>query len=317
MSLPVAYCVQTDSVIDIVRAHDHYFSQDVPREDLTFHCPDELCRNRQTSPPVITGVNYNKIPKIDKFVQKPHFRLRDPERHRAGCPWVEVKEAIDAFDDESGPKRFSNLKRSDLIDVFSPPAEGEELTNLRIDAAQVKAISGLPSRQARIEAYKAYLRENPNRSSRLQEVAACFENMTEDERKRTMLIIEGVGEKTYRQQFTSAEYCNPNTRKRIYYGFASVSEEQDGFILRFRRTAQQSDGSSASVNVVVSRTLLHGFRGKGLILATLLAAQEIGGFSLSCYAFGEIERIDTEAEPRIFIQLDSLHSLSVMLRAQG
>lgn len=314
MSLPVAYCRQTDSVIDIIRAHDYYFSQEEPRQDLDFFCPDEQCREEKR--PRITGVNYDKVPKLHAFVQRAHFRLTHPEKHRDGCPWVDVKEAIDEYDSEQWPGRLSNLKRSQLIDVFDPALEGRD--NPRIDAAQVQAASALPTRRARIEAYKAYLRENPNRTSRLQEVAFCFEKMTSEECSRTPLVIAGIGEKTYRQHFTAAKYCSPkNTTPRIYYGYASVYEWSDRFNLRFRQTAQQDDGKIATVNVVVQKDMLDRFRGKGVILATFLAAKEIGGHCLSCHAFGNVERTDPEGKARVDIRIQSLHSLSVMLTEQG
>jgi hypothetical protein len=310
LSLPTAYCQQLDSVIDIVRAHDYYYSQKQPRPDLDFFCPDQQCR--EESWPRITGVNYNKLPKIDAMVQRAHFRLTHPEKHRAGCPWVEVKEAIEEFDGKAGTDRLSNLKRSQLINLFDPADDGNP--EPRIDAAQVQAVSALPTRRARIEAYKAYLRENPNRTSRLQEVAFCFERMTPDERSKTDLTITGVGKKTYRQHFTAAKYCSPtNPTPRIYYGYASVYEWPDYFNLRFRQSAKQDDGQTALVNVRIQKDLLERFRGKGVVLATLLTAKETGGNPLSCHAFGNVVRTDPQGKARIDIQIRNLHSLSVML----
>ena len=313
MSLPAAYCRQLDEVIDIVRAHDYYFSQEEPYQDLDFLCPDEQCRN--TEPQLIVGINYNKLPKIDKIVQKPHFRLIHPEKHRNDCPWVEVKEAIDELDAEPGLNRFSNLKRSDVIDVFDPSNGDVERENPRIDAALVRAVSLLGTRVARINAYKAYLRDNPNRTSRLQEVVSCFKKMTPDELDRTTLYIDGVGEKTYRQHFKAAQYCSPSINGNyIYYGTVTIEHSPDGFTLTFYQTAQQKDGQAAAVSVCISNHMLDNFRGNGVVLATFLAAQEIGGNVLFCCAFGAVERTDQDNNTQLNIQIQSLHSLSVMLR---
>lgn len=313
MSLPAAYCHQLDDVIDISRAHTFYFSQSEPRNDLVFSCPDEKCRNE--SPQIVLGVNYNKIPEIDKMVQKAHFRLINQKKHIDGCPWVEIKEAIDELDEEPGVKKFSNLKRSQLIDVFDPLDNNNEPDNPRIDAAQIKAISTLTTSRARIERYKEFLRNNPNCTSRLQEVASCFERMNPDELSIAKLKIQGVGEKTYRQFFTSVKFCAPATAcKRIYYGYASVCELREGFNLLYRQESLQSDGKSATVNIFLSHEIINRFRGKGVILATLLAAKELGGNVIFCHAFGTIDRSDLGGESRLDIKLRSLHSLSLMLK---
>lgn len=313
MSLPSAYCSQLDEVIDISRAHTFYFSQEEPRRDLVFLCPDEKCRNE--SPQIVLGVNYNKIPQIDQMVQKAHFRLINSKNHIDECPWVEIKKAIDELDEETEPKKFSNLKRSQLIDIFKPSDNHNEPGNPRIDAAQIKAISTLTTSRVRIDRYKEYLRNNPNCTSRLQEVASCFERMTPDELSITKLKIQGIGEKTYRQFFTSVKFCAPSTTcKKIYYGYASVCESHEGFNLLYRQESLQSDSQSATVNIFLPYEMIDKFRGKGVVLATLLAAKELGGNVIFCHAFGTVDRSDSDGEPRLDINLQSLHSLSLMLK---
>lgn len=313
MSLPVAFCIQVDDVIDIVRAHHYYYSQKEPRPELGFLCPDEDCR--KLYPQTVQGVNYNKLPK--ECVQKSHFRLIKPERHRTGCPWIEITTALDELDAEA-PERFSNLKASEVIDVFDPACTTDEEEDFRIDAAQVEAISALATRRARIDAYKAYLKDNPNRTSRLTEVASCFRFMTPEELKRTQLKIEGVGEKNYRQFFTSAEFCTVSSNAtRIYYGTVGVAQCHEGFKLTFYKLASLCDGRMSSVNVLVSNEMLNRHRGKAVVLALLKAGIEIGRNALFCSAFGHVECIEGAGKPELFVQIGSLHSLALMFKESG
>jgi len=78
----------------------------------------------------------------------------------------------------------------------------------RIDVSKIAAIGRLPTKGARIEAYKAYLNDNPNRTSRLHEVVHCYEALTPKEREVKELKIGNLPVRTYAKYFAIAQYVH-------------------------------------------------------------------------------------------------------------
>jgi hypothetical protein len=322
MSLPYAYCTQYGGLIDIFQAHYFYFSQPKPRDDLDFLCPTESCRTLER-PARITGVNYKKIPGIDKFSQRLHYKIIPEYIHGDDCHWKEIIITIDKLDGEldSEPDtaRLTNLKRSEVIDVFNPIAVDEDNIEMtRIDVSKIAAIGGLPTKSARIEAYKAYLKDNPNRTSRLHEVVHCYEALTPEEREVRELKIGNLLERTYAKYFAIAQYCSPCAYyPRIYFGLANVRKYHSGYSVRFQYSARQDDDIHCSVTVFIPNEMFDNFKGKCALLATLEAAREKTGNVLFCYAFGRIERAFHNDKHLIDIRIDSLHSLTLTLTDQA
>lgn len=310
MSLPAAYCVQVDDVINIDQAHNYYFAQPEPRADLTFLCPDERCREIQRQ--VVTGVNYNKV----EFVQEPHFRLTNPENHLPECPWVDVANAVDEIDIECpAGRRLGKLKRSEIIDLFDPFYLDEDIP--RIDLDHIEKVAILPTRRARIDAYKTYLLNTPNSTSVLDRVANCFKAMSESELKQTSLSIAGLGESTYRRYFTSAEFCRPSVcAEKIYYGPAKVIQNDGGFALTFSKSSKLKNDDNVAivaVNLFVPNEMYEHYRRGGAVLATLLTASELDGYPIFCCAFGPVSVADTNGIQQLNIGIQNLNSLSIKL----
>lgn len=310
MSLPVAYCTEADEVMNIVRASEYYFSQPKPLKRLSFLCPDEQCR--RATGQVVSGVNYDNLPNVDNLIKSksPHYRLIKPTNHLQECPWIDVTEAIDEFDAECpAEKQIKNLKRSELIDVFNPLIN-EDVP--RINIAYIENIARLPTKHARIDAYKRYLQDTPNVTSLLQRVADCFKAIDKEELPLATLNIEGVGVGTYRNYFTSAEFCRQSVNARkIYYGPVKVSQRDDGFTLTFSKTSTFDNGFVVPVNVFVSNDIIAVYRGRGVILATLLAAKEMNGYPIFCCAFGAVSLVQVDDEPQLNIDIANLNFLSL------
>lgn len=314
MSLPYAFCVELGRVIDIVEAHEVYFSKlESKRERLTFQCPDAKCR--EAAQPVITGVNYDKLPGKDKFVQKPHFRLTKDSPHAAGCPWCELVAAIDELEGDATSPKVANLKRTELITVFKPLAEAEG-PNAGDDFGALRTILATPDPSERRTRLHGFLNGSLNKTSRLHEAARCFEAMSDEERKTTPFRIGDMKVRTYRDYFAPARFCsNEHYWNRIYFGPANVKQYPSGYSIRFESKSRLQDGTFCTVSVFVPKEHLDSFRGKVLLRAAFDDAVDMGKGAIYCYAFGDVTRAAKDGTPtnRIDIRLASLHSLAVKL----
>ena len=314
MSLPYAFCVELGRVIDIVEAHEVYFSKpEGERERLTFQCPDAKCR--EAAHAGITGVNYDKLPGKDKFVQKPHFRLAKDSPHADGCPWCELVAVSDELEGDTTSPKVANLKRTELITVFKPLPE-TDTPNTDDDFGALRTILGIPDQTERRTRLRGFLRGNLNKTSRLHEVARCFEVMSDDERKVTPFRIGDMETRTYRSYFAPAKYCsNEHFWNRIYFGRANVMRYSSGYSIRFESRSKLKDGTLCTVSVFVSKEQINGFRGKVLLRAALDDAVDMGKGAIYCYAFGDVTRAFKDGTPtnRIDIRLANLHSLAIKL----
>jgi hypothetical protein len=313
MSIPEAYCVEVDAVIDIEEAQRIWAAGDRQGDGLTFLCPDERCR--AATRPRIVGVNYTKRLGIDSFVQRPHFKFsQDP--HIEGCPWIDHRAVLDELDRDPKLPRIRGLKRSELITAFDPranadaPGVGE--------AEDLARIVTLPDRAARRKALREHLRQNFARSSILAKVVRCFEAMSRDEMERIPLTLAGR-RSTYRRCFTSVQFCAASEQpNRIYYGWARVRRLRTGYGIQFAKRPTVGEGARAQVWVFVPDESLnaHGF---GMMSATLMEASRHDGPSIRCYAFGAVMLHPQQdgREARMEVRPATLHSLAVTLTDDG
>lgn len=174
MSLPRAFCIQTNNIVDIAAARQIYFSKPEPRQDLDFLCASAVCRNGSIKP-IVLGVNYNKIPGVDQYVQQPHFRTKPKHQHHQDCPYVEYQTAVKEYDQENQlSPAISGIKKSSLVEIFAPVAVTE---NDDVDTVDIEILEGtkqIKDKKRRIEAIKDLLKKIPNRTRRLHEAAQCF-----------------------------------------------------------------------------------------------------------------------------------------------
>ena len=308
MSLPVAYCVQLNALVDIAEAMDFYFSQEPPRQDLRFLCPDSICRDELGSP--IIAVNYKKVPGLDVFVQRPHFKIDGHYAHHADCPWSEIAMAIEQADARVSGKPHG-------FKQFNPANSDGESGDWQIPDDAVKRIKKLPGKADRVNAYKEYFVQIQRSTSRLCNVVKIYKDMNANERKTTPFRIGTYPVKTYFNYFLPARYCSPvEFYPKIYHGTANVKKWKSGYSIRFKEKTKQPDGVWCSASVFLSSARLDAFTGRAFLLATLEAAAEIGGDAMECYVFGSAER-SPEHHGCLDIHLESLHSIVLMLIDQG
>lgn len=320
MSLPKAYCKEAGRVVDIFEAHDLYFAQKEPRKRFDFRCPDDDCRNAMN--PVVIGVNYDKNPDENEFVQRPHFRLKKGTVHSDDCPWAEIVAAMEELDDEDGCGHLTHLKKSEIVNVFKPLADGEdgEPSAADIDAGFLARLRSIKDRRDRINALKEHLRGALNSTSRLHEVVRCFMAMSDDERRAQNLTIPPYGPKSYRGWFRFAKYCRKSDVPLIYYGGANVKKYHSGYSLKFWVKAEQQDGTTCSVYAFISNDRIENFRGGKMLAEIFEGAIEIQEqnrhrYPVDLFVFGTPER--SEDGKRLDIAFDSLHSVVVMPTDRG
>jgi len=316
MSIPVAYCVELGMVVNIFEAREHYFSQpESERKRLTFRCADDTCREQ--SKPMMVGVNYDKL--SEKYVQRPHFKARATHLHSPSCPWVEYKILEEELEQSGLSPRLSNLKQTEVIGIFKPVTENEPKTaeEKPVDWAEIRAIKKIANTREKLTAFKAFIRQTVNKTWYLQEVCACFEALTEEERKVVSLKIDDLQARTYHAYFSKYYYCLPDAfYPRIYHGKANVREWRSGYSIRFDRRIKASDGVNCTVSIFIQKSKLEHFRGKNQLRQILDTAAQKGYGAVYCYVFGQVIRFhDEEGNPdnKIDVRLDSLHSLVVKL----
>lgn len=317
MSLPRAYCVQAGTVVDITTARQIYFSQPEPRSKFDFHCASELCRNGNHNP-IILGINYYKNPGIEKFVQQPHFRTKPGESHDENCPFVEYQKAVDELDQEFPLNpAIRGIKRSGLVEVFSPIAE-PQLEDIDMVATEIlDGIKHIKDRRHRIDAIKDILKKIPNRTRRLHEAARCFIAMTLEQRKIYPFQIEGCERGTYAQFFKLAAYCNVNRKNPcIYYGKVNViywPVKNPFYTLRFYKSAKDNNGIERTVTIKVSEELLRKSRDCAFYETILSTVAGMAGHIVLCFVYGIAALAEKTPDQHIDITIDHLHNLDISL----
>jgi len=240
MNIEKVYCEEMEEIVDIYHARNFYFSQKV-RKELTFLCSDEKCRKARTK---ITGVNYRKlIEEGDKFV-RPHFRKHSD--HIPDCEWVERDEAIRELKEEADNSidqivvsvgRSKTPKSTDVIDVFEPYLPGGAGQSETIPQEIESQIKNLKNHDARVEAYKNYFRNNPSRTSILENIVGCYDAMDYEARTSTTLLIrtsQGKRELSYADAVRHIRNYTPGLDEEvIWFGGAKVLDMGNGYWLSF------------------------------------------------------------------------------------
>jgi len=316
MSVPVAYCEEMGCVVNIFEAREHYFAQPKSeRERLNFFCADDACR--EAAKPMMVGVNYDKL--SGTYVQRPHFKAHNDHLHATECPWVEYKILEEELEKSGISPRLSNLKQTEIVGLFKPATEAapNAVDEAPVDWAEVRNIRNISNTREKLNAFKAFISRSVNKTSYLQDVCACFEALTPEERKLVPLKIGDLNERTYHTYFTSSFYCLPDAwYPRIYHGKANVREWHTGYSIRFESGARATDDTFCTVTIFVSKDMLENFRGRNQLRQTLNAAVEMGQGAVYCYVFGDVVRPDDEdgnPDNKIDVLIGSLHSLVIKL----
>ena len=310
MSLTFAYCVQLDALVDIVEAMDFYFSQEPPRQDLQFLCPDEACRKQSGAK--IIAVNYKKIHGQDIFVQRAHFKVDARYPHYSACPWSEIVDAQMRIGAVSS-------NGTEIYHHFKPLASDQKSneSNNAIPDDVVGKIKKICGKAERVNAYIAYMEQNPRSTSRLYNIVRCYEGMDDEKLRVTPLRIGSLATRTFWKYVVPVRYCSTvEFYPKIYKGYVKVKKWKSGYSVRFRDRARQPDGVLCTVSVFLSNESLVALSGCGLLMATLEAAIDAVGNSAYCYVFGHVARNPQNID-WIDISLDSLHSIVLMLIDQG
>lgn len=321
MSIPYAYCVELGRMIDIIQARDAYFSNNEPRERFTFLCPDDKCR--EEFGPEIQGINYDKIPGIDRIVQRPHFRFKSHSIHSPSCTWAETIEARQEVERELNleGRSLGKLKASELINVFMPRHDVEDVDVDSDDAGILAEISKIPLKKERMAARRKYIRSTINKSSRLHEVIHCFELMDKHELRTIMLRIGREQPQSYRNQFTASRFCTPTfERCKIYYGLANVRKWQGGYSVRFNRTSQQPDGADCTITTFIPIDQINRFRIGGTLKLAFDTAINKGTYKMLFYVYGQAVRLRDDTgglSDKIDIHFETVHSIVVTLKENG
>ena len=311
MSLLFAFCKEASRVVDIIEARQIFFAQPKNgRRRLNFTCADKTCRTVRA--PVVTGVNYDKVPGEDHIVRQAHFAARAP--HVDDCPWIELEHLQDVTDrDEISPK-VSNLKQTEIITHFTPVVEEErDQVGETVDYGRLRVIREISDARERRQALQDYLHTTINTTSRLYSVTRCFEILSENERDNLQLQIDGK-RRTYKDYFAKTQWCSPEHYwNRIYHGKAHVKRYPSGYSLRFEQWSRAQGSEPCPVNTFIERRKLGVFRGGGLLKAVFEEAAARGKGTLYCYIYGDVSRKVVNGRQMIEIVPWSLHSLAVEL----
>jgi hypothetical protein len=317
MSLPRAYCFNTKTIVDITTASQIYYSQPEPRHELTFGCANAACRTGENQQ-IILGINYTKIPGIDEFVQQPHFRTKTRSIHHHDCPYVDYQLAVDELDaEEPLNPPISGVKKSTLVEIFSPAnmQEARELDS--IDIQVIQDVKNIKEKKHRIEAIKDILRKIPNCTSRLNLAAKCFLAMTPDLRKEIPFQIEGHPQLKYSSYFKWAGYCDVNRRTPcIYYGRVNIqylSMKDPFYALRFHKRVTDNDGNERTVTIRVPVELLQQSRDRAFYETILSSVAGLAGHNVMCFVYGAASFAEKTPDKHIDININHLHNLAIFL----
>lgn len=321
MHIERVFCVELGRIVDIYEARDCYFAQTPPRRRFNFLCSDRRCR--ESNGTKVTGVNYDKlVEELDQYV-KPHFR--ENTKHIADCEWVEFEEALTEFDDEpgggaggqdepGGPERGGNAKSSNVVDIFVPPTAGGARDGGRIPPDVVDRIRRIPGRGDRINAIKNYLRDNPNRTSFLENVVDSYLGLTTDEERRAARLKIGEARlRSYRECFRPVRFYDRRPAEDyIFYGGASAMRYGRNYSLMFYDRVEH-EGGERRVSLYIEWARLNGYRHREYLLEFLEGMLEGKGRYATVFFYGRF-RPSPKRDDYLDVEVDHFDNLVLRLK---
>ena len=290
-----AFCNETQSVLNIFQARDHFFSRPNPRVHLTFRCSDPDCRNSAT-PPTISGINHYVALGTGTKYMRPHFRSRG-NPHSPTCEWSIGEEAVRQLQNECVPGpgllnvclKFRHAKSGDIIDVFKPADnEGEVDQVEEADQASRTIPSYISDLEEQVKYLKVGLRKSPHTTCRLELLVHSYLVLTENESKATYLSI-GEKSKPYNSFFWHSKYWKEGSELRVNSGLIQ-RVERDGNAIRLHladEVVQLAADGPHPAWIELDASSLKQQRGWKTFEETLLQAEKS---TCLVYAFGGFER---------------------------
>lgn len=325
MHIQRAYCVELDEVIGIYEARYHYFNQLPPRKRFQFLCSNELCR--ATNKTKVTGVNYDKLAEESAQFVKPHFR--ENTEHISECQWVELEIAQDELKEETGgdsghrsptSETRRRKKTSNIVDIFVPAA-----TARGMDSTEEARFSGIlpreksdeleriPHRRGRIDALKKYLRENPNRTSFLENVVDSYLILEPDERRMARLKIGDSRRRSYRECFRPIRFYNRRANDEfIYFGNAWAKRVGPNYSLRFYEQAEV-EGEKRLISLYIEKVKLDEYEHRAYLSEFLEKLVSRESRYATCYFYGLIQPSEKN-QAFLDIKLDHFDNLVLRLK---
>ncbi len=233
-----AYCVQLGHEVSIDQARLEYLSEDHPSR-YHFYCSSPDCFANKVR---VIGVNYHYSAEESKKYKIPHFRKQD--EHLPNCAWVidTLKEnqqgRLPNETEEEAKLRQIRQKLSDLIDVFDPTEDSDDIKN---EDSFISSTPRFPEQQNTIlnnntknESSKSGCRRT-NQLSRLIETWREAKNkLPKKEFEQLKLNVVGIGKLKLCNYFKRFNYAWNTEHFGVMYG--GVKPDFKRYGLDFRMT---------------------------------------------------------------------------------
>ncbi|WP_241813070.1 hypothetical protein [Vibrio splendidus] len=314
-----AFCVELDEYISIDTARREYFSlPEKRRRRLNFLCSDEFCRYHNETGVRVTGVNYDKLCKERSdgkpVIKAAHYREND--KHHPNCEWSlassneeHLKQRSNESSEDYSQRKIRH-KLEHFIDEFSPELDDESTSNKNGE-------SELKSKQLEREPKKnngssSHRKNSPSKTvtsvlSRLVETwLEAKEVLSDDEFKKVLLNVKGVGRVLLYRYFKPVKYYNYDKHIGVAYGGATlVKRYGKGFKFKFYDKIKDKQAY-----LYCDKKLMESYRYRNYIESIL---------TLDCHYFNVyiLAPKVNEKEEYVTYEINSLKNIHIIARHVG
>lgn len=232
MAKAEAYCVEMKRNVTIFEARDYFLGLPEPRQKLTFLCGDERCR--AILRPAVIGENYHKAKDAPDKRKSPCFRENVYHQHIGNCTWIS-----NSIPGEIAPTAKAHNARvsqacAELGLIFRPYPGRRKAKP--IDAADITAsttsIHEAGTHGSHSPSSKGKQRPETNRF--MATVAMLHLNFTEEQKRKTPLVIENIVDGSFYDVCTWVKWFHPRYQSRhIYYGRCDVESLTNVIMVKF------------------------------------------------------------------------------------
>ena len=212
MKYPKAYCCEIDDCLSIYEVRDLNFDEgeEFDSENVTFLCPDAICREDVGRKALLTTVNA----KNRKYKKSPHFRDIPSTEHSSRCSYK--VDYIDTLSRQPTSTHEEGIKETDFPEEFLP-SQKKYPRKLKESEGELEHAERRSS-QSNIRAKANGRKTSVNRTSQLEHIVECYISNSGDKKllKRMPLTISGAT-KNYWSYFKKVQYFQDG-QGFIYWG---------------------------------------------------------------------------------------------------
>lgn len=254
MTFEKAYCEELDANITAYKIRRHFFGQEDTTVRYNFFCPDPDCNIE------MTGVN---IYQNGRLKHKPHFRTKKGVKHTSTCSIIKELENDGSKNAENnGPRHGAKLSK--FINEFILSRPKKESNNKGPIDNEDDDFDIEPRTKRHQTPSSFHAGHKPIKTSYLENVVDCFEDMNAEERKKYMINLNGV-KRSYHSTFKDIKYIRDGENFIFYGEIQPIKAYGENFSIKFKnKTKRNEEESPLMLSMYITKEVINNYRLKRL-----------------------------------------------------